>query len=135
MIKQESGHIITVSSVLGKRGVSYRSIYCAGKFGIEGFMESLRSEVDKYNIKVSIIRPPTVRTDFSNKIRRNSNIAHHTLGNLGPLTVARTIVNVAKKPKREVNMGLLAKGFLFLNRISSVLVDEIVKERGGRNAV
>lgn len=129
MIKQKSGHIITISSVLGRRGVSYRSIYCASKFGVEGFIESLRSEVDKYNIKVSMIRPPTVRTDFSNKIERDSNVRHHALDSIDPGTVARTIVEVAKRPKRDVNMGLLAKGFLFLNTISSVLVDGIVKEK------
>ena len=129
MIKQKSGHIITISSVLGKRGVSYRSIYCASKFGVEGFIESLRSEVDKHNIKISIVRPSTVRTDFSNKIRRDSDVTHHALDSIDPATVAKTIVDVAKRPKRDVNMGLLAKGFLFLNTISSVLVDEIVKER------
>ncbi len=129
MIERKSGHIISVSSVLGKRGVSYRSIYCASKFGMEGFMESLRSEVDKHNIKVSIVRPPTVRTDFSNKIRRDSNVAQHALDSIDPGTVAKTIVNVAKRPKRDVNMGLPAKGFLFLNAISSVLVDKIVKEK------
>ncbi len=129
MIEQQAGHVITVTSVLGKRGVSYRSIYCASKFGVEGFMESLRSEVDKYNIGVSVIRPPTVRTDFSKKIKHDSDVTHHALDNLDPATVARTIVDIAKRPRRDVNMGLLAKGFLFLNAISSILVDKIVKEK------
>lgn len=129
MIRQQSGHIINISSIIGKRGVPYRSIYCASKFGIEGFMESLRCEVDKFNIKVSIIRPPSVRTDFSNKIERDSDVMHHALDSLGPSAVAKAILNVAKRPKREVNMGLLAEGFLFLNGILPGLFDKIVKEK------
>ena len=129
MIEPKSGHIINISSVIGKRGVPYRSIYCASKFGLEGFMESLRSEVDKYNIKVSVIRPPSVKTDFSKKIKRDSDVMLHALDNLDPRTVARAIVNVAKRPKRDESMGFLAKGFLFLNGIFPGLFDKIVKEK------
>lgn len=129
MIKQQSGHIINMSSIIGRRGVPYRSIYCASKFGIEGFMESLRSEVDRYNINVSVIRPPSVKTDFSNKIERDSDVTHHALHNLDPRTVARTIVDVAKRPKRGVDMGLLSKGFLFLNGILPGLFDKIIREK------
>ncbi len=129
MIKQRSGHIITVSSIIGRRGVPYRSIYCASKFGIEGFMESLRSETEKHNIAVSIIRPPSVKTDFSKKIKHDSKVTHHALDNLDPRTVARAIIDMAKRPRRELNMGLLAKGFLFLNGIFPLLFDKIIKER------
>lgn len=129
MVKEKSGHIINISSVIGKRGVPYRSIYCASKFGIEGFAESIRSELEKYNIKVSVIRPPSVKTDFSNKIEHDSSINHHELDSLNPKTVAKTIVDVAKRPRREVNMGLLAKGFLFLNGICPVIFDKIVEEK------
>lgn len=129
MIRQKSGHIINVSSIIGKRGIPCRSIYCASKFGLEGFMESLRSEVDKYNIRVSMIRPPSVKTDFSSKIKRDSDIIHHALDNLDPGTVARAIVKIAKNPKRDVNVGLPAKGFLFLNGILPVLFDKIIREK------
>ena len=129
MIKQRSGHIITVSSVLGKRGVTYRSIYCASKFGVEGFMESLRCEVNKHKVKVSVIRPATVKTDFSNKIKYDSGISHHKLGNLTPQAVAKAIVNIAKRPRRDMTMGFLAKGFLFLSKISPVLIDKITNEK------
>ncbi len=129
MIERRSGHIINISSIVGRRGVPYRSMYCASKFGLEGFMESLRAEVDKYNIKVSMIRPPSVRTDFSKKIKRDSNVSHHALGNLDPRTVAKAIVGTARSPKREVNMGLFAKGFILLNGMLPGLFDKIVEEK------
>jgi short-subunit dehydrogenase len=129
MIDKKSGHIINISSIIGKRGVPYRSIYCASKFGVEGFMQSLRSEVDKYNIRVSVIRPPSVKTDFSIKIKHDSDIAHHALDNLDPRTVAKVIIKVAKSPRRDVDVGLLAKGFLFLNGILPGVFDKIVREK------
>ena len=129
MIRQKAGHIINISSILGKKGISYRSVYCASKFGVEGFMESLRSEVNKYNIKISMVRPPTVNTGFSTKIECDSDVTYRALGNMSPDTVAKIIVDMAKRPKREVNVGILAKGFLFLNRISPALFDRIVGEK------
>ncbi|MBL7071481.1 MAG: SDR family NAD(P)-dependent oxidoreductase [Candidatus Omnitrophica bacterium] len=129
MIDRRAGHIINISSIIGKRGVPYRSVYCASKFGMEGFMESLRAEVMKYGIKVSIIRPPSVRTDFSKKIQRDSDVDHHALDDMGPGTVARMIADVAKRPKRDINMGIFAKGFLFLNGVLPGLMDKIVREK------
>jgi len=129
MIERRSGHLINISSIVGKRGVPYRSIYCASKFGLEGFMESLRAEVEKYNIKVSVIRPPSVKTDFSKKIERDSDVSHHALDSLDPRTVAKAIVATARSPRREVNMGLLAKGFMLLNGILPGLFDKIIEER------
>ena len=129
MIRQRSGHIINVSSIIGRRGVPYRSIYCASKFGMEGFMESLRAETAKHDIRVSMIRPPSVRTDFSKKVKPDSDVRHHALDNMGPIDVAKAIVGVAKRPRRDVNMGLLAKGFFFLNGAFPALFDRIVREK------
>ena len=129
MLEQKSGHIINISSIIGRRGVPYRSIYCASKFGMEGFMESLRSETYMRNIKVSIIRPPSVRTDFSNKVNPDIGIRQYALDSLDPRTVAKVIVDVAKRPRRDVNMGFLAKCFLFLNGVLPVLFDKITREK------
>jgi len=129
MIEQKSGHIINISSVLGKGAAPYRSLYCASKYGMEGFMESLRLEVGKYNIKVSMIRPPSVRTNFSKKIELDSDIKHHELTNFKVISVAKVILDVIKRPRREVNMGIFAKGFIFLNIAFPALFDAIVQER------
>lgn len=129
MIRQESGHIINISSILGKGAAPYRSLYCASKYGMEGFMESLRLEVGKYNINVSIIRPPSVRTNFSKKIELDSNVKHHALTNFKVIAVARVILDVIRRPRREVNIGIFAKCFIFLNLVSPFLFNRIVRER------
>ena len=96
---------------------------------MEGFMESLRLEVAKYKIKVSIIRPPSVRTNFSKKIELDSDVKHHALTNFKVISVAKVISDVIKRPRREVNMGIMAKGFIFLATYFPALFDRIVRER------
>ncbi|MBU4377367.1 MAG: SDR family NAD(P)-dependent oxidoreductase [Candidatus Omnitrophica bacterium] len=129
MIEQKSGHIINVSSILGKGPAPYRSLYCASKYGMEGFMESLRLEVAKYNINVSIIRPPSVQTNFSKKIEVDSKVKHHALTNFKVIAVAKAISGLIKRPRREVNMGIMAGGFIFLTKHFPSLFDRIVREK------
>ena len=60
------GHIVAVSSVAGRIGASLRTAYCAAKHGLIGYMDALRSEVDKANnIRVTNVLPGSVATDVS----------------------------------------------------------------------
>lgn len=68
MRKQNSGTIINVSSIAGLVGLPIGSLYCASKFAIEGWSESLRFELDKFNIKVKLIEPGNFKTNFQDKI-------------------------------------------------------------------
>ena len=60
MLKQQSGHIVTTSSIAGKFGFYYRSAYSASKHALHGFFESLRMEVYKDNVNVLLVCPGTV---------------------------------------------------------------------------
>ena len=64
MRRQRSGHVFNLSSLAGQRGGATASIYCATKFAVEGFSESLADEVKGFGIKVTIIEPGFFRTDF-----------------------------------------------------------------------
>ena len=66
--KQGSGHVINVSSIGGLIG-SFPGfgIYCATKFAVAGFTESLAEEVKEFGIKVSIVYPGYFRTNFLDK--------------------------------------------------------------------
>ncbi|RKX99664.1 MAG: oxidoreductase [Spirochaetes bacterium] len=67
MKKQKGGYIINTSSILGKRSRSRLAIYTAGKHGVEGFSRSLYNEVKKYGIKVSILGPAMINTEWAAK--------------------------------------------------------------------
>lgn len=64
MRKQRSGHIFNFSSVGGIQGVGFAALYCASKFAVEGFSESLAQEVEQFGIKITIVGPGYFRTDF-----------------------------------------------------------------------
>lgn len=67
MRKQRKGTIINVSSVDGKVGLFlFLTAYHASKFAIEGFTESLRQELDDFNIDVILIEPGYVSSGFLN---------------------------------------------------------------------
>jgi len=64
MEKQGYGHIVNVASVAGRIGLPKLSVYCASKFGIVGFTESLYYEMKKKNIYVTLVCPGAVDTNF-----------------------------------------------------------------------
>jgi len=65
MREQRSGHIIQVSSIVGRLGPPGRGAYAAAKWGIEGFSEVVAKEVGPLGVKVTIIEPGGFRTDFA----------------------------------------------------------------------
>ena len=67
MKRQKGGHIINTTSILGKRARSGFAAYSAGKHGVDGFSRALFNEVKKYNIKVSILGPALINTDWAKK--------------------------------------------------------------------
>lgn len=58
------GHIFNLSSLAGVMGVELGALYCASKFALEGFSESIAKELAPFGIKVTIIEPGPFRTDF-----------------------------------------------------------------------
>jgi len=72
MRAQHSGHIINISSVAGIEGYDGSSIYCATKFAMSGWSESLSYELDRFGIKVTCVYPGRFRTDFLDR----SSVAH-----------------------------------------------------------
>ena len=64
MRQQRSGHVITISSSAGLAGFEFGTAYAASKFGIEGWMESLRPEVEPFGIHTTIVNPGFFRTEL-----------------------------------------------------------------------
>ena len=62
--RNKMGDIIFIGSEAGLIGAKNGSLYCAAKFGLRGFTESLSKDVASKNIRVSIINPGMVRTPF-----------------------------------------------------------------------
>jgi NAD(P)-dependent dehydrogenase (short-subunit alcohol dehydrogenase family) len=67
MRKQRSGHVVTLSSTAGIAGQEFCSAYAASKFGLEGWMESLRFEIEPFGIHTTIVEPGFFRTALLEK--------------------------------------------------------------------
>jgi dehydrogenase/reductase SDR family protein 7B len=65
MLKAKSGHLVVVSSVMGKIGTPQRSAYAASKHALHGFFDCLRAEVADDGLFVTLICPGYIRTDVS----------------------------------------------------------------------
>ena len=68
MKKQQSGHIITTSSVLGYEVLPGYAAYSGSKYAVRAIMEGLRQEERTNNIKTTVIAPGTVQTELFNSI-------------------------------------------------------------------
>jgi NAD(P)-dependent dehydrogenase (short-subunit alcohol dehydrogenase family) len=67
MRKQRSGTVVTITSTAGIVGQEFCSAYAASKFGLEGWMESLRFEVEPFGIRTTIVEPGFFRTTLLEK--------------------------------------------------------------------
>lgn len=133
--KQKSGVIINVSSIAGRTTVPLQSLYHATKWGVEGFSESLQYELLPFNIKVKIIEPGVIKTDFCGRsmtVMENESLSDYEIysrkvisnliknGNGGsdPLEVAEIIFKAAnsKSDKMRYPVGK-SKGFIALKNI------------------
>lgn len=64
MRQQRAGRIFNLASIGGFAGFESSSVYCAAKFAVEGFSESLALEVARFGIQVTVVEPGFFRTDF-----------------------------------------------------------------------
>lgn len=62
--EQKRGHIVNVSSISGRAAIPFSSAYVASKFAVEGFTESLQYELEPFGIRVKLIEPGPINTDF-----------------------------------------------------------------------
>lgn len=64
MRAQRSGHVISISSMVGAVGVDGASVYAATKFAVSGWSESLSHELARFGIHATVVYPGYFRTDF-----------------------------------------------------------------------
>ncbi len=90
MIATKSGHIINVGSTSSIKARDMEVVYCASKWGLRGFTESLRLEAKKYGIRVTGFYPGGMRSDNFWKVVPGKDISSY----MDPRDVAGEILKV-----------------------------------------
>jgi len=103
MRARHGGHIVNIASVAGRVANPLAAAYAATKFGVVGFSESLRREVYKDNIRVSVIEPGMVDTELRNHVaheasQRNVNARAGEMRQLQAEDIADTILFCVTRP-------------------------------------
>ncbi len=129
-LKREGrGALIHVSSMLGRRALPLQSSYCAAKYGIEGFVESLRVELQHERIPISVtsVKPAAVNTPlYNNALTRLGVKPSGPPPYYEPSLVADAILYVAEHPTRDFLVGDAARVLDLLQRLSPGLVDALL---------
>lgn len=122
LLKQNSGRIVNIGSTFGAIGFAHYATYCASKFAIRGFSESLRRELIDTQVGVTYIAPRATRTDLNNEATTQMMAATGT--NIdSPELVARLIVQAIEQGRKEYAIGQPESFFARLNGIFPRLVD------------
>jgi short-subunit dehydrogenase len=132
--EQKRGHIVNVASIGGRVTFPFYSLYNSTKWAVEGFSESLQYELEQFNIRVKIIEPGPIKTDFydrSQDISRKDGLTAydhfaakamenmHNSGENAPdgSVVAQTIYDAVTDGSKRLRYGVNTKGLLRLRKL------------------
>jgi len=129
MLKQESGHIVNIASLAGRKGVAYNSIYSASKAGMIKWGDGLRQELHGTGVNISTIMPGFIAN--AGMFYDGGQKAPKFLGTSEPQDVADAVITAIKSRKSEiiVNKGPM-KPLLALNVFSADFGDFVLKKLG-----
>jgi short-subunit dehydrogenase len=134
MLPRDRGAIVQVGSALAYRGIPLQSAYCGAKHAIQGFHESLRTELlhMKSNVHVTMVQLPAVNTpQFGWVLSRLPNKAQPVPPIYQPEIAAKAIVYAADHPKRrEYWVGASTVATLAANAVAPGLLDRYLARSG-----
>lgn len=133
MKKRNYGKIILVGSALAFRGIPLQSAYCASKHAIQGFFESLRSELmhDEINVDLSIVHLPAMNTTQFGWVKSRFDKKPKPMGTIfQPEVAARAIKEVAETGERLRMVGFSTVKTIWGNKLVPEYLDEYMAEKG-----
>lgn len=102
MIKNNTGHIVNLASIAGKEVYPGGNVYCATKHAVDALSKAMRTDMLKYNIKVTNIAPGMVETEFSLvRYKGDAEAARKVYNGMTPLSnedIAETILFAITRP-------------------------------------
>jgi short-subunit dehydrogenase len=125
MLEQRSGHIVNVASVAGSMGIPGMASYCASKFAMLGFSESLFHELKGTGVGITIVSPIMVRTNFFSH-ESFGNMPRYSATSLSPKTVANSVVRASSSPRLEIVVPQFVRIAIWAKQTLPYLINPIV---------
>lgn len=137
MLENGFGHIVPISSLVGKFGSPYRSSYAASKHALHGYYDSLRAEMWKKGVLVTIITPGFVKTNVSlnaltEKGAASNAMDHGQANGLSAEECGKQIVKAIIKEKEEVRIGGKETMAILIKRYFPGILSRIVRKANVR---
>jgi short-subunit dehydrogenase len=119
--------IVMVGSVLAHRAVPLKSEYCAAKFALRGWAESLRCELAGERIEVLQIDPSTTRSEFFDSlIDTPTGAKSESIGSMSPQRVATLTIRAIERSKRRMVLSVGGRLLVSASRWFPGIVDRIL---------
>ncbi len=135
-LERKSGHIVVITSVVGKLGTAIRTSYAASKHALHGYFDSLRAELADTGISVSLVCPGYIRTDVSvNAVgpdgSKYGKMDVNQEKGMDPDVFARKAVKALNKRKPEIWIGGFEVMGIWLSKFAPGLLRGILAKRQG----
>lgn len=132
MLAQGTGHLVCVSSLVGKFGTPLRSAYSASKHALHGYFDSLRAEISE-NINITIVCPGFIKTKVTINALTANGDAQGTMDDaqangMQPEVCAEKIIQAIKAKKQEVYIGGKETKGVLLKRFLPKLFAKIIRK-------
>ncbi len=134
MISKGKGHIVAISSLVGKFGTQYRSTYSASKHALHGYFDSLRCEVYDKGIDVTIICPGFIHTNVTvNSVMADGEkygiMDKNQSSGMSAQECATEILEAIDKKREEVLIGGKEKYGVFIKRFFPRYFSKMIRKR------
>ncbi len=123
----KSPMVVNVGSILGHRGIPFTSEYCASKFALTGWSQSLRAELTGEGIDVLLVSPGTTDTGLADHlVEQRVKLPWADMKGVTAERVARAMVRAIEKGKHEIVPNWRGWWMLLAHRVAPRLVDSIM---------
>jgi NAD(P)-dependent dehydrogenase (short-subunit alcohol dehydrogenase family) len=132
-LRRQGGALIHISSMGAKRGVPLQTAYCASKHGIDGFVETLRMEVQRAELPISVtnVMPATINTPLFDQARTKIGVKPVAPPPIyQPDVVVDAILYAAEHPVRDLVVGGSAKALILGEKLAPRLIDALLVRFG-----
>lgn len=133
MIKNNGGHILLTSSLVGKFGTPYRSTYSASKHALHGFFEALRAEVWDNNIFITLFCGGYIKTNISMNAVTADGSAQNKMdknqaNGKSSTDAATAMIKAVEANKREILFGGKEVIGAYIKRFAPALLNKITRK-------